>query len=181
MADFFPELDDKLQAFIAEQAMFFVATAPESGRVNLSPKGMDTLRVIDSRTLCYLDLTGSGNETAAHLRQNGRITIMWCSFGSAALILRAYGTGRAARPGTTDFERLKGLFPDMPGTRQIMVIDIDEVQTSCGYAVPQYELVRERPTLLKWAERKGEDGIREYWSRKNLRSIDGLETGMADD
>ena len=181
MAQFFSRLDDTLKSFIADQQMFFVATAPGEGRVNLSPKGMDTFRVIDDTTACYLDLTGSGNETAAHLRDNGRITIMWCSFGGTARIMRIFGTGRVVRPGSADFERLIGLFPEIPGVRQIMVIDIDEAQTSCGYAVPQYELVRERPTLVKWAEKKGDDGLRNYWRRKNVKSIDGLPTGIFDE
>lgn len=181
MAQFFPHLDDALKAFIAEQHLFFVATAPDEGRVNLSPKGMDTFRVLDDSTACYLDLTGSGNETAAHLRDNGRITVMWCSFGGTARIMRIFGRGRVARPGSAEFERLIGLFPDIPGVRQIMVIEIDEAQTSCGYAVPQYELVRERQTLVKWAEKQGDDGLRDYWARKNVRSIDGLPTGMFDD
>ncbi len=181
MAQFFRRLDDTLKAFIAEQHMFFVATAPGEGRVNLSPKGMDTFRVIDDATVCYLDLTGSGNETAAHLRDNGRITVMWCSFGGTARIMRIYGTGRVARPGSPDFERLIGLFPSIAGVRQVMVIDVEEAQTSCGYAVPQYELVRERPTLVKWAETRGEDGLRGYWARKNVKSIDGLRTGIFDD
>jgi hypothetical protein len=181
MAQFFKRLDDDLKAFIAEQHLFFVATAPGEGRVNLSPKGMDTFRVIDDTTVCYLDLTGSGNETAAHLRDNGRITIMWCSFGGTARIMRIFGAGRVARPGSADFERLIGLFPAIPGVRQIMIVDVDEAQTSCGYAVPQYELVRERPTLVKWAEKQGDEGLRDYWARKNVRSIDGLPTGIFDD
>jgi hypothetical protein len=181
MAQFFPRLDDALKSFIADQQMFFVATAPGEGRVNLSPKGMDTFRVIDDTTACYLDLTGSGNETAAHLRDNGRITIMWCSFGGTARIMRIFGAGRVARPGSADFERLIGLFPEIPGVRQIMVIDIDEAQTSCGYAVPQYELVRERPTLVKWAEKQGDEGLQDYWRRKNVKSIDGLPTGIFDE
>lgn len=181
MAQFFPRLDDTLKSFIAEQHMFFVATAPAEGRVNVSPKGMDTFRVIDDNTACYLDLTGSGNETAAHLRDNGRITIMWCSFGGTARIMRIFGTGRAARPGSADFKRLIGLFPEIPGVRQIMVIDIDEAQTSCGYAVPQYDLVRERQTLVKWAEKQGDDGLQNYWKRKNVKSIDGLPTGIFDE
>ncbi|MEN3973611.1 pyridoxamine 5'-phosphate oxidase family protein [Emcibacter sp. SYSU 3D8] len=181
MAQFYPRLDDALKAFIAEQHLFFVASAPGEGRVNLSPKGMDTFRVIDDTTACYLDLTGSGNETAAHLRDNGRITVMWCSFGGTARIMRIFGKGRVARPGSADFERLIALFPSIPGTRQIVVIDIDEAQTSCGYGVPQYDLNRERPTLVKWAEKKGEDGLRDYRARKNVRSIDGLPTGLFDE
>ena len=181
MAQFFPRLNEPLKAFIAEQQMFFVATAPGDGRVNLSPKGMDTFRVIDDTTACYLDLTGSGNETAAHLRDNGRITVMWCSFGVTARIMRIFGRGRVARPGSAEFERLIGLFPPIAGIRQIMVIEIDEAQTSCGYAVPQYDLVCERPTLVKWAEKQGDDGLKDYWARKNVKSIDGLPTGIFDE
>ena len=181
MAQFFECLDEPLKAFIADQQMFFVATAPGDGRVNLSPKGMDTFRVIDDKTACYLDLTGSGNETAAHLRDNGRITVMWCSFGGTARIMRIFGRGRVARPGSAEFERLIGLFPPIAGIRQIMVIEIDEAQTSCGYAVPQYDLVRERPTLVKWAEKQGDDGLKDYWARKNVKSIDGLPTGIFDE
>jgi hypothetical protein len=181
VAKFFPRLDEALKAFIAEQHMFFVATAPADGRVNLSPKGMDTFRVIDDSTACYLDLTGSGNETAAHLRDNGRITVMWCSFGGTARIMRIFGKGRVVRRGSAEFERLAGLFPAFPGVRQIMLIQIDEAQTSCGYGVPEYALVRERQTLVKWAEQKGEEGLRDYWAEKNVTSIDGLPTGIFDD
>ncbi|MEN3950394.1 pyridoxamine 5'-phosphate oxidase family protein [Iodidimonas sp. SYSU 1G8] len=181
MAQFYPALDEALKKFIAAQDMFFVATAPGEGRVNLSPKGMDTFRVIDDSTVAYLDLTGSGNETAAHLRDNGRITIMWCSFTGTAKIVRIFGTGRSVRPGAAEFDGLLALFPDIPGTRQIMLIDVDQAQTSCGYSVPQYELVRERPTLVKWAETKTEEELRAYWARKNTRSIDGLPTGIFDE
>ncbi|MBI1180532.1 MAG: pyridoxamine 5'-phosphate oxidase family protein [Alphaproteobacteria bacterium] len=180
MADFYPILDETQQQFIARQHMFFVATAPGEGRINLSPKGMDTFRVIDEATVCYLDLTGSGNETAAHLLENGRITIMWCSFDGTARILRVYGEGRAVRPGSPEFDGLIGRFPPLPGVRQIMLIRVGSVQTSCGYGVPQYELVRERPTLVKWAKGKGEEGLRDYRASRNARSIDGLPTGQAD-
>lgn len=181
MAQFYPALDEALKDFIAAQHLFFVATAPGEGRVNLSPKGMDTFRVIDDSTVAYLDLTGSGNETAAHLRDNGRITIMWCSFTGAAQIVRIFGRGRSVRPGAAEFDGLLARFPAIPGTRQIMLIEVEQAQTSCGYSVPQYELVRERPTLVKWAEKKSEDELRSYWSRKNTRSIDGLPTGIFDE
>jgi len=181
LAEFFDRLDDKLKKFITDQHIFFVATAPREGRVNLSPKGMDSFRVLDDNTVCYLDLTGSGNETAAHLKENGRVTIMWCSFTRNAQIMRIYGRGRVVRPGHAEFDKLIGLFPAMPGVRQIMVIDVDQAQTSCGYAVPEYELKQERQTLVKWAENKGDDGIREYWAAKNVTSIDGLPTGIFDD
>ena len=181
MADFYDRLDDKLRAFVAEQHMYFVATAPNEGRINLSPKGMDTFRVLDDNTVCYLDLTGSGNETAAHLKENGRITLMMCSFKVPANILRLYGTGETVKPGAKPFEELIGLFPVLPGVRQIMIMHVDGLQTSCGYAVPNYELVSERQTLVKWAEGKGEDGIAAYKAEKNTHSIDGLPTGLLDD
>ncbi len=181
MSEFFDQLDDKLKAFIADQHLFFVSTAPDEGRINLSPKGMDSFRVLDGKTVCYLDLTGSGNETAAHLKQNGRITVMWCSFTRNANILRLYGRGRSVRPGSDEFDQLIGLFPAMAGVRQIMVIDVDQAQTSCGYAVPEYELKQERQTLVKWAEGRGEQGIKDYWVDRNQTSIDGLPTGILDD
>jgi predicted pyridoxine 5'-phosphate oxidase superfamily flavin-nucleotide-binding protein len=180
MAKFFPQLDETTRAFIAQQHMFFVATAPAHGRVNLSPKGMDTFRVLDDRTVCYLDLTGSGNETAAHLLDNGRITLMWCGFGAAANIVRVYGKGRVLGRGTSEYAAHAGLFPAIPGARQIMLIEVREVQTSCGYAVPRYELVGERPTLAKWAAGKTEQELRDYRASRNVASIDGLPTGIAD-
>ena len=181
MADFYDRLDDKLKAFIADQHLYFVATAPNEGRINLSPKGMDTFRVLDDNTVCYLDLTGSGNETAAHLMENGRITVMLCSFNGPANILRLYGTGEVVQPGEDRFEELIGLFPDLPGVRQIMVIHVETLQTSCGYGVPQYDMVAERQTLVKWAAGKGEDGIAAYQAERNATSIDGLPTGLRAD
>ncbi|MCB9732223.1 MAG: pyridoxamine 5'-phosphate oxidase family protein [Deltaproteobacteria bacterium] len=173
MAQFFDALSDDHRAFIAEQHLFFVATACADGRVNLSPKGMDTLRVLDDRTVAYLDLTGSGNETAAHLAADGRITMMLTSFGKKPLILRLYGRGDVVRPGDAAWEALAGHFTLLTGTRQIIRVAIDSVQTSCGYAVPRYELVAERQTLVDWADRKGPDGLIAYRRDKNRRSIDG--------
>ena len=178
MADWFDRLDDKLSDFIARQPIFFTATAPEEGRVNLSPKGMDTFRVLDEATVAYLDLTGSGNETAAHLMQNRRMTVMFCSFDRNALILRLYGKGEVIGPEDSGFDKLVGLFPDYPGARQIIRLHIENVQTSCGYGVPQMELVNERPTLAKWAEKKGDKELAEYREKNNSVSIDGLPTGL---
>ena len=174
MADFFDEMSDEIIAFINEQHMFFTASAPASGRINLSPKGMDTFRCLDSKTVAYLDLTGSGNETSAHLTENGRMTIMFCSFGRKPLILRLYGQGRVIHPGDPDWEAIYGSFDDLIGARQIIALSIDSLQTSCGYAVPEYELKGTRHTLVKWAEHKGEQGIKEYWQENNRVSIDGL-------
>jgi hypothetical protein len=140
---------------------------------------MDTFRCLDERTVGYLDLTGSGNETAAHLRQNGRMTIMFCSFDRKPLILRLYGRGEAISAVHPAWSDLRTHFPDLPGGRQLIVLHVQSVQTSCGYAVPVYEFKQERPTLAEWAEKKGKDGVRTYWRQKNTRSIDGLPTGIA--
>jgi hypothetical protein len=173
------KLDDKLRAFIADQQMFFTASAPrDGGRVNLSPKGIDGLRVLDDRTVAYLDLTGSGNETAAHVMENGRLTIMLCSFEGAPRILRLYGTGRSVHPGAAEWDALLTRFPSRPGIRQIFVLDIASVQTSCGFGVPRYEYAGQRDTLLRYAEEMGEDGIAEYRHEHNMVSIDGLPTGL---
>lgn len=178
MAEFFDHIPENLQRFIAEQKMFFIATAAYTGRISLSPKGMDTFRCLGAHQAAYLDLTGSGNETAAYLKADGRATIMFCSFDHRALILRLYGTGRAVRPGAPEWEALIGKFPAIPGARQIMLFDIESVQTSCGYAVPEYELKRERPVLLHWAEKKTPEELQAYQRQKNAVSIDGFDTGM---
>lgn len=174
MAKFYPELTRPLQDFIEEQKVFFTATAPVDGRINLSPKGMDTFRCINQHTVAYLDLTGSGNETAAHLSENGRITIMFCSFSEQPLILRLYGHGRAVRPADAEWPQLFPLFTTITGQRQIIVLDIESVQTSCGFGVPVYELKDERPALREWAEKKGEVELEQYRRSKNQTSIDGI-------
>lgn len=179
MAKFLEALDERLSAFIREQKMFFTATAPNDGRVNLSPKGLDTIRILDPRQVGYLDATGSGNETAAHLLQNGRITIMFCAFEGAPLILRLYARGRSVRSGSSDWAALRPLFgPHMPGERQLIVADIDSVQTSCGYGVPLFDFKEHRDQLPAWAERKSESGVLAYRAEKNRVSIDGLPTGI---
>ncbi len=178
MAKFYDRLNPELEKFITEQQIFFVATAPHNGRVNLSPKGMDVLRVISDREIAYLDLTGSGNETAAHLLENGKITLMLCSFTQKPLIMRIYGKGQAVHPRDGVWQEYLSHFPAIAGTRQIIQIQIEQVQTSCGYAVPFYEFVSHRPVLEEWAEKKGESGIAEYWQKKNQQSIDGLPTGI---
>ena len=180
MAKFFDKIDDKIKRFIGEQKMFFTASAPlaADGRVNLSPKGIDTFRVLDETTVCYLDLTGSGNETAAHVAENGRLTVMFCSFAGAPLILRLYGTAEIIRPNSEKWTDLAAHFADFPGTRQIVVLNVESLQTSCGYGVPLYEFAGDRNQLIKWAEKKGEDGIENYWREKNQTSIDGLPTNI---
>ena len=169
-------ITDDLRQFIFSQHLFFVATAPleASGHVNLSPKGMDTLRVLSERRVAYLDLTGSGNETSAHLAQNGRITFMFCAFEGKPMILRLFGRGRAVLPGTPEWAGLSSQFPAYAGARQIIVADLTRVQTSCGFAVPLMEFAGERDALVRWAEAKGEAKLSEYRREKNARSIDGL-------
>ncbi len=181
MAKFYPELDDTLRDFIARQQMFFVASAPRDGRVNVSPKGLDALRVIGPKRIAYLDHTGSGNETAAHLLENGRMTLMFCSFAGAAQILRLYGRGRAVSPQDGEWASLSPLFPAMPGARQIIVLDIESLQTSCGEGVPLYDYRGQRDGLARWAEKKGLDGLRAYRLEKNRVSIDGLPTGLKEE
>lgn len=171
----FDQISDEIAQFIEEQPLFFVGSAPASGgHINLSPKGMQTLRVIDPRMVAYLDLTGSGNETSAHIEENGRLTIMLCSFGPAARILRLYGHGRTILEGDDEFAALRPRFEDLPGARQIIALDVERVQTSCGYAVPRMDNPRQRDTLVRWADNKGPDALVEYRQVKNTQSIDGL-------
>jgi hypothetical protein len=181
MARFYPALDDARRSFIAAQKIFFTATAADTGRLNLSPKGMDSLRILDASRVAYLDLTGSGNETAAHLKHDGRMTVMFCSFDTDPLILRLYGRGRVVRRQDAEWGALRSQFPALPGERQLIVLQIDSVQTSCGYAVPQFSYCGERETLARWAEKKGVPGLLDYWREKNQISIDGLPTGLLAD
>ena len=166
----------ELRRWIERQPMFFVATAPsgDGGHVNLSPKGLDSFRILDERTAAYLDLTGSGAETIAHLRENGRITIMFCAFEGKPRITRLQGRGEVLRPGDDGFHDLATMFPPLPGVRSVIRIHAERVSTSCGYAVPLMAFEGQRDMLVEWAERKGPDGIEAYWTDKNLVSIDGL-------
>jgi hypothetical protein len=173
MADFFDKLSDDLIDFINRQHMFFIATAPTEGRINLSPKGMDTFRCISQSKVGYLDLTGSGNETSAHLLENSRVTIMFCSFDHKPLILRIYGHAHVIHPSDSDWDATLEAFDPSPGMRQIMVIDVDSVQTSCGYAVPVFSLKEERQSLKKWAEHRDPDELKNFWVENNQTSIDG--------
>jgi len=181
MAKFYSEINSQLQAFIQEQKIFFTATAPISGRINLSPKGIDTFCCIDPLKVAYLDLTGSGNETASHLQENGRITIMFCSFEQKPLILRLYCRGEVISDRSDNWNELYSLFLPLPGTRQIILLKIESAQTSCGYGVPLYEFQEERKNLIDWAAKKGESEIRQYQAKNNLESIDGLQTKLFDD
>ncbi len=180
MAKFLEALDDRLSAFIRDQKMFFTATAPVDGRVNLSPKGLDSFRIISPSRVGYLDATGSGNETAAHLLQNGRITFMFCAFDGPPLILRLYAKGRSVQPGSAEWSAVRPLFgAPMPGERQLIIADIENVQTSCGFGVPLFTFKEQRDQLPAWAERKGEEGVIAYRMEKNRVSIDGLPTGLS--
>lgn len=181
MAEFFEALSEKHIDFIKQQKIFFTATAADQGNINLSPKGMDTFAVIDNNTVAYLDLTGSGNETAAHLHQNPRMTIMMCSFDKHPLIFRMYGKGKVINQYHNDWQDWKKHFKDYPGIRQIIVLDINKVQTSCGYGVPTAENIKERETLKKWSEKKGDEGIKQYWKDNNVTSLDGLPTHILDE
>lgn len=182
MAKLFDCITEELQQFIAAQQMFFVATAPLSstGHVNLSPKGLDSFRILSPHRVAYLDLTGSGNETSAHLQENGRITFLFCAFQDAPRILRLYGVGQTVLPHTSDWEQWSHLFPEIPGARQIIVAEIDRVQTSCGMGVPLYHYQGQRDALVQWAYKKGDQGLQEYWQQKNWVSIDLLPTPLSE-
>ncbi len=172
----YTQLTEHLTDFINRQKMFFVGTAAADGRVNVSPKGMDTLRVAAPDRVLWLNLTGSGNETAAHLREQPRITLMFCAFEGDPLILRLYGQGRALHPRDAEWNTLLPLFPEMRGSRQIVDVTIDLVQTSCGMGVPFLDFKAQRDQLEKWAEKKGPQGVRQYWEEKNQLSLDGKPT-----
>jgi hypothetical protein len=178
MSNWYKVITPELKEFIAAQKVFFVATAPTNGRINLSPKGMDTLRVISPQRVIYLDITGSGNETAAHLVENGRITIMFCSFDRTAKIARLYGHGQPIHRHEPNWDEYLAMFPPEPGVRQIMAIDVESAMTSCGYGVPWMENLKERDTLRKYWEKRDEQTLAAYQLKENERSIDGLPTGL---
>lgn len=169
----YESISPQAAAWIERQHMFFVATAAlaADGHVNVSPKGLDTLRLIDERTVAYLDLTGSGAETAAHLRENGRITLMWCAVEGAPRIVRVHGRGEYV---ALDDERVAGRFPDIRGARGAVIVHAERISDSCGYSVPLYEFQEQRSRLIEWAENKTDDELADYWATKNATSIDGL-------
>ncbi|WP_227270344.1 pyridoxamine 5'-phosphate oxidase family protein [Roseobacter weihaiensis] len=176
MATQYDVLTPTLSGFIENQHIFFTATAGPEGRVNLSPKGMDSLRILSPNRIIWRNLTGSGNETAGHLAQINRITLMWCGFEVKPLILRVYGSAATLHPRDADFDALNALFPVSDGARQIYDVAIEMVQTSCGYAVPFMEYAGERDVLTTWTENKGPEGIADYWATKNQQTIDGAPT-----
>ncbi len=178
MSERFEQLSDKHIQFIKNQHLYFIGTAASEGHINVSPKGMDSFRVINNTTVTWLNLTGSGNETAAHIIENPRMTVMFCSFDKQPLILRLYGKATVHHTRDERWNELYSLFPESPGARQVFELKIDLVQTSCGYAVPLYDLKSERPTLAKWADKKTSDEIAGYWKEKNAISLDGKETAI---
>lgn len=178
MARRYKELKKRLITFIENQKVFFVGTAAPEGRVNVSPKGMDSLRVLGPNRVVWLNLTGSGNETAAHLLQSNRMTIMFCAFEGNPMILRLYGKTKIYHESDDGFSELKSLFPDHVGTRQIIDLELDMVQTSCGYGVPLMEFKEERTLLQEWGEAKSKEELRAYHLEKNTTSLDGFDTGL---
>lgn len=171
-------ISEKHIAFIKNQKLFFVATATADSRVNLSPKGMDALRVLDANRVIWLNVTGSGNETAAHIQQHPRMTVMFCAFEGTPLILRLYGTARVIHKNDEDWAALASHFGPMPGARQIFDLSVDLVQSSCGMAVPYYDYQGEREQLTDWAINKGEQGLQTYWEEKNQFSLDNIPTNI---
>lgn len=174
------KLSTKIQNFITEQPLFFVATAAPDGRVNVSPKGLDSLRIIDANRIVWINLSGSGNETAAHLRENSRMTLMFCALSGPALIVRAYGQAKTYHPADPEWPSLEALFPKMAGARQIFDLTIDLVQTSCGTGVPLMDIVKQRgdEELLPYYDKMGPEGVKAFWQRKNRVSIDHRPTGI---
>jgi len=176
----FSEIQDGHAKFIAAQRLFFVATAASAGRINLSPKGMDSLRVLGPRRVVWLNVTGSGNETSAHVQRDPRITLMFCAFEGSPRILRIYGMARAVHRADTEWAVLSAHFPSLAGARQIFDVTIELVQTSCGMAVPLFDYVGERTDLSEWAAQQGDEGLRRYWSERNEVSLDGLPTHVSE-
>ena len=176
----FPEIDERMAAWIRAQKMFFVATAPLSGdgMVNLSPKGLDTFQILDPLTVAYVDFVGSGVETIAHLRENGRMVIMFCAFEGPPKIVRLHGSGDAVEPGDADWDALAERFPALPGTRAIVRSRLHRIADSCGYGVPLYEYQGQRSQMTDWAERKGPEGIAAYKAENNVTNLDGLPSGL---
>ncbi|MEM7260521.1 MAG: pyridoxamine 5'-phosphate oxidase family protein [Planctomycetota bacterium] len=175
MAKFYEQLTPALTEFLEAQHVYFVASATADSRINLSPKGLDTLRVIDEKTVRYLDLTGSGNETAAHLVHDGRLTLMTCAFVGKPKILRLYGRGRVINRSSPEWNDAIAAFPDYDNARQVIELAIETLQTSCGFGVPNLVHQSDRDEMVQWSERKGPEGVRKYWRDRNAESIDGLE------
>lgn len=181
MARFDTRLTDSLRTFITAQHIFFNASAPTEGRINISPKGRDSFRILDDRTVAYLDLTGSENETAAHVAENGRLTLMFCSFDEKPLIVRLYGKGTVVRPQDAEWAAMHAHFPPYPGERQIIVLHIESIMSTCGLAVPRFQYGGERDDLLDFSCRMGDEKMDVYRHERNQKSIDGLPTYLFED
>ncbi len=176
----FTSIPTRLRSFISSQKMYFVGTAGDSGKVNISPKGMDSLRVLNENRVIWLNVTGSSNETSAHVQENPRMTLMFCAFDGNPVILRLYGNANVIHKNDSEWDELSKLLPEIPGARQIFDLEVDLVQTSCGFAVPLYDHVADRDILENWAIKKGSQGIEEYWKNKNQVSLDGKPTNIMD-
>jgi hypothetical protein len=174
----FDELSEVHREFIAKQKMFFVATAAPEGRINIAPKDMESLRVTSSNQIVWLNLTGAENETAAHLLESPRMTLMWCSFDQKPMILRVYGEAVQVHSRDDAWEEYASMFPGASGARQFLDLSIDLVLISCGFGVPLYDFVGYRDTLRRWSEQKGEEGLRKHWAERNQLSIDGKPTNI---
>ena len=178
MSQRYSKIHNELKDFAIKQKIFFVTTAGHGGRINISPKGLDTLRILDPNRVIWLNLTGSGNETSVHIQESGKMTLMFCAFEGEPMILRFYGKAKVIHPRDTKWSGLIKLFPTIAGSRQIFDLSIDLVQRSCGMGVPFFDFVADRRDLKEIAEKKGEEGIRKYWEEKNAFSLDGKPTNI---
>jgi len=176
----FDSLDDRHVAFIAEQEMFFVATAAPEGRANIAPKDSASLKIMGPNRIVWVNLTGAENETGAHLAESSRMTLMWCSFAQTPMILRAYGHAQLIHPRDDAWTDLIALFPERIGSRQVLDVSVDLVLKSCGFGVPLYDFVGHRDTLQRWEVQKGKEGVRQHWAKHNQTSIEGRLTGLLD-
>jgi len=172
------EISEKIKSFIEDQKLFFVGTATDDSRVNISPKGMNSLKIINKNRVIWLNVTGSGNETSAHIQETPRMTIMFCAFEGKPMILRLYGTAKVIHKKDAEWNELFSLFDKLPGARQIFDLTVDLVQSSCGMSVPLFDYIDERQQLNNWAKRKGKKGLQEYWAQKNQLSLDGKPTNI---
>ena len=178
MGQQFSEISKRLTNFIEKQKIFFVGTAARDGRVNISPKGMDSLRVLNKNRVVWLNVTGSGNETSAHVQESPRMTLMFAAFEGSPMILRLYGEARVIHTQDDEWNDLYKNFTPIPGARQIFDLSVELVQTSCGMAVPLFDYVEDRNQLKEWAINKGEDGVKKYWQERNTVSLDGKQTNI---
>ena len=178
MGQQYTEISERNIQFINAQKMFFVGTATEDSRVNISPKGMGSFKVLNSNRVIWLNVTGSGNETSAHIQKNDRMTIIFLAFDGSPNILRLYGNAKVIHKNDSEWAELLSHFDLLPGARQIFDLSVDLVQNSCGMSVPLYTYDEDRNQLKDWSVKQGEDGIQKYWEKKNQKSLDGLDTNI---